>query len=84
MKLALIPFFTTIILQHIKNKLGDIPIIIVLRNPIHRAFSAYMYLKRDSRENLSFKEALFAEDERINNDWDFIWAIKKQVYIINR
>ena len=63
--------------QHIKNKLGDIPIIIVLRNPIHRAFSAYMYLKRDSRENLSFKEALFAEDERINNDWDFIWAYKK-------
>ena len=31
----------------IKDTLGDIPIIIVLRNPAKRAFSAYMYLKRD-------------------------------------
>ncbi|MDA8641899.1 sulfotransferase [Flavobacteriaceae bacterium] len=61
----------------IKRILGDIPIIIVLRNPIKRAFSAYMYLKRDSREPLTFKEGLDAEDERLENNWDFIWGYKK-------
>lgn len=61
----------------IKEKLGDIPIIIILRNPIERAFSAYMYLKRDSREPLSFREGLKAEENRLNDNWDFIWGYKK-------
>lgn len=61
----------------IKKKLGDIPIIIILRNPVKRAFSAYMYLKRDSRETLSFREALDAEENRLNENWDFIWGYKK-------
>lgn len=61
----------------IKKKLGDIPIIIMLRNPIKRAFSAYSYLKRDNRENLSFIDALRAEKHRIQNNWDFIWHYKK-------
>ena len=42
----------------IKETLGDIPIIIMLRNPVERAFSVYMYLRRDSREKLSFLEKL--------------------------
>jgi hypothetical protein len=61
----------------IKKRLGDIPIIIILRNPTKRAFSAYSYLMRDNREVLTFREALDAEDERINNNWDFIWALKQ-------
>ncbi len=61
----------------IKEKLGDIPIIIVLRNPVKRAFSAYMYLKRDSRENLSFLEGLKAEEKRLDYNWDYIWGYKK-------
>jgi|TARA_B110000879_G_C11115245_1_gene489224 hypothetical protein len=61
----------------IKETLGDIPIIIILRNPIKRAFSAYMYLKRDSREPLSFREGLDAEEDRLNDNWDFIWGYKK-------
>lgn len=60
----------------IKEKLGDIPIIIVLRNPVKRAFSAYMYLKRDSRENLSFLEGLKAEEKRLEYNWDYIWGYK--------
>lgn len=62
---------------HIKSTLGDVPIIIILRNPIKRAFSAFMYLKRDSREKLSFNEALSAEEKRLDNNWDFIWGYKK-------
>jgi len=61
----------------IKEKLGDIPIIIILRNPVKRAFSAYSYLKRDSREKLGFNDALEAEVMRTKENWDFIWRYKK-------
>ena len=62
--------------KKIKELLGDIPIIITLRDPAKRAFSAYMYLKRDSREKLSFNEALDSEEHRRSNNWDFIWHYK--------
>jgi hypothetical protein len=61
----------------IKEELGDIPIIISIRNPIYRAFSAYSNLLRDNREVLNFKSALDSEDERINQNWDFMWHYKK-------
>ena len=61
----------------IKEILGDIPIIIILREPVKRAFSAFMYLKRDSREKLNFIDGLLAEDKRLSNNWDFIWGYKK-------
>ena len=61
----------------IKEALGDIPIIIMLREPVKRAFSAFMYLKRDSREQLNFRDGLLAEDERLKNNWDFIWGYKR-------
>ena len=57
----------------IKEKLGDIPIIIMLRDPVARAFSAYSNMRRDNREFLPFKEALEAEQDRILNNWDFMW-----------
>jgi len=61
----------------IKATLGDIPVIIVIRNPIERSFSAYNNLLRDNREKLSFKEALDKEEERIENNWDWMWHYKK-------
>jgi hypothetical protein len=61
----------------IKKKLGDIPIILILRNPIDRAFSAYSNLLRDGREEHTFEEALELEEERINNNWDMMWHYKK-------
>lgn len=62
--------------KEIYNELGDIPIIIILRNPIQRAYSAYSYQKRDSREKLSFRSALDKEEERLANNYDFMWAYK--------
>jgi hypothetical protein len=62
---------------HVKEILGDIPVIIILREPVKRAFSAFMYLKRDSREPLSFIDGLIAEEERLINNWDFVWGYKK-------
>lgn len=60
----------------IQKYFGDVKIIIILRNPIDRAFSAYMHLCRDLRETLSFEEALEAETERSKNNWDHIWFYK--------
>lgn len=57
----------------IKEKLGDIPIIFILRNPIERAYSAYNNLVRDGRETLTFKQALNAENYRVDNRYDMMW-----------
>jgi len=62
--------------ESIYNTLGDIPIIIILRNPVERAFSAYNNLVRDGREKRSFEEGLMLEAERIDNNWDMMWAYK--------
>ena len=61
----------------IKENLGDVPIIIILRDPVKRAFSAFTALKRDSREKQNFRNGLLAESERLNNNWDFIWGYKR-------
>ena len=50
----------------IKKILGDVKIIIMIRNPANRAFSNYMHLIRDGRETLNFEAALDAEEYRIN------------------
>ena len=46
------------------KKLGDIPIILMLRNPVDRSYSAYNNLVRDGRETLPFEQALEKEEER--------------------
>lgn len=63
--------------KRIRTELGDIPIIICLRNPTYRAYSAYNNLLRDNRETLSFSEALNSEDRRIKEGWDFMWTYKR-------
>src|SRR5699024_143961 len=51
-------------------------IIICLRNPVDRAYSAYWHLRNDERERLSFKDALNEEKVRIANNYEFIWHYK--------
>ena len=60
----------------IKNFLGDPKIIIMLRKPTERAFSAYSHLKTANREQLSFEEALLKEEDRINSRHPFLWHYK--------
>lgn len=48
----------------IRHYLGDPRIVIILRDPVQRAYSAYNYEVRDGRETLSFKDALIAESQR--------------------
>src|SRR5699024_2758818 len=52
-------------------------IIICLRNPIDRAFSAYWHLINDGREKLSFEEALEKEKERKSKNYEYIWCYKE-------
>jgi len=58
----------------IKKELGDIPIIIILRNPVDRAISNWMYLGLDF---LSFKEALKNEKNRINDKYNSFWYYRQ-------
>jgi len=56
-------------IKNIKKYLGeDIKIIIMLRNPIDRAYSAYSFASRTTQENQSFKEALINARERFDKD----------------
>ena len=52
-------------------------IIMVLRNPIDRAFSFYMHMRRDNREPLTFEAALEQEEFRERNGWEWSWFYKK-------
>ena len=69
-------YYYSTCIKKIQNLLGDIPIIIILRNPIYRAFSAYSHLRRDSREHESFRNALRLESKNIENRYDCIWHFK--------
>jgi hypothetical protein len=60
----------------IKEKLGDVKIILCFRNPIERSYSAYNNLVRDGREELSFDKAIDEEENRISQNWDWMWAYK--------
>ncbi len=56
-------------IKNIHKYLGsDIKIIIILRNPIERAFSAYKHVSRGTKEFLSFERALIDEEKRLEED----------------
>ncbi|MCY0901081.1 MAG: sulfotransferase [Firmicutes bacterium] len=55
----------------------EMKIVIVLRNPVERAFSAYMYLMRDERETLSFEAGLAAEEERRRQNFEPMWLYRE-------
>ena len=61
--------FPDLAIKNIKHYLDDdVKIIIMLRNPIERAYSGYQHVKRyNMMENLSFEEALEIGEERYRN-----------------
>ena len=61
-------FFHPYAAKRIKETLPDVKLILVLRDPIERAYSHYNHIKRLNREPLSFEEALEKELERITPD----------------
>lgn len=55
----------------------NVKILIILRNPTDRAYSSYLHLVRDWRESLSFEDSLKEEEQRIKNNREPLWHLKK-------
>lgn len=64
-------------IPYIKKFLGEPKIIIILRDPVERAFSAYSQLLFEKREHLTFEEALEQEEKRISDGFWFVYSYKK-------
>jgi len=62
--------------KNLKKHFSNPKIIIILRNPVDRAFSQYSSFYRDKRELLTFEEALNHEQERIELNWEWAWRYK--------
>lgn len=62
----------------IKKTIPQAKLIAILRNPIERAYSGYLHMRRDGREPLAnFADALAAEPERITANWEHQWHYTK-------
>lgn len=61
----------------IKEYLGDVRIIILLRNPVKRAYSAYKHLVRQGLESRSFEQALKLEEDRVRDNYMPLWFLKR-------
>lgn len=53
-------------------------LIALLRHPVERAYSSWLFLRREGYEPLAdFREALAAEDGRVRDRWGFMWHYKQ-------
>ncbi len=66
-------YFHNSVIPQIKTFCPQAKILIMLRNPVDRAYSAYRHMIMDKRENLSFEKALKSEDSRRKKNYEFIW-----------
>jgi hypothetical protein len=61
----------------IRYYVPEAKLITILRNPVERAYSAFLYMTRDGREPLNgFSQALQAEESRMRDNWEWIWHYK--------
>lgn len=60
-------------IENIKAICDNPKIIIILRNPVERAFSQYSLMVRDGREKLNFQRAIADEKQRIEAGWEYAW-----------
>ena len=69
------------IMQRIYEHNTEIHLVVLLREPVSRAYSAYWWARRRGWENIkTFEEALAAEEARLNENW-FKW--RQCVYRFN-
>lgn len=60
--------FHPLVPQRIKDSVPNAKLIVVLRNPVERAYSHFQHEVRKGREPLSFAEALAAESDRLKGE----------------
>lgn len=59
------------------DRLPGVRIVLLLRNPVTRAFSAFGHLRLDGREpEADFARALEREDERTAAGWEYVWRYR--------
>ena len=63
--------------ERIVQSVPGAKIIIILREPVERAYSAYMHLVRDGRETLEFADGLSREEERRQKGYEPMWWYKE-------
>ena len=64
--------------KRIQHYIPAAKLIVILRNPVERAYSSFLHLVRDGRELLrDFAQALSEEENRIRSNWDHIWHYKQ-------
>ncbi|MEM8722820.1 MAG: sulfotransferase [Cyanobacteria bacterium P01_G01_bin.39] len=64
--------------EQIQQYIPDVKLIVILRNPVDRAYSAFMHTIRDGREPIiDFAQALEEEETRINQNWEYLWHYKQ-------
>lgn len=69
-------YYHRLAIPAIRSELGDIPVAIILRDPIKRLISGYRHFRRLERELLPLEEALAAEAQRNELGWDFMWQYR--------
>lgn len=56
--------------ERIRQTLPGAPLIVMLRDPVSRAYSHYQMTRRRGFETLPFAEAVAAEEERLRPEWE--------------
>ncbi len=66
--------FHPLVPQRIKEALPDVKLILLLRDPVARAYSHFQGNKRKGQEDLSFEEAIDQEENRLEGERESIIA----------
>ncbi|MFV8816189.1 sulfotransferase family protein [Haliea sp. E17] len=68
------------VLPRILSVYGDKPpkIVVIMREPVSRAWSHYLHKVRSGEENLSFEDAIAREEERIEADPGGWWGYRNE------
>lgn len=58
----------------VRAAVPDCRLVVLLREPVARAYAGYLHLVRDGRESGTFAQALEREAERRRGGWEPLWA----------
>lgn len=60
--------------EGIRSYIPDVRLIVILRNPVDRAYANFLHIVRDDREPCrDFDLALQQEEKRIKDNWEWFW-----------
>ena len=64
--------------ERIYAHIPQVKIIVLLRNPVERAYSNYLNTVRNGREKAqTFSKALSLEEDRTSRNWDYFWRYQQ-------